>query len=151
MMVDLIPFGGLEVNGHIEWPQSKSEMNVIGFSDAYDHCMEVTLGDKLCLKVAPPPVLVALKLLAFADRKDRTDRDVQDLWHFISNYRYRQEFTPFHFDLVVNDEAHRSIYGDSREVVQFFQATRCVATRCRSRFFCPTQRRTGNFRCGVFW
>jgi hypothetical protein len=26
--------------------------------------------------------------------------------------------------LVINDEAHRSIYGDAREVVQFFQATR---------------------------
>jgi type I restriction enzyme R subunit len=36
--------------------------------------------------------------------------------------RYREEFTPFHFDLVINDEAHRSIYGDAREVVQFFQA-----------------------------
>jgi len=32
--------------------------------------------------------------------------------------RYREEFTPFHFDLVINDEAHRSIYGDAREVVQ---------------------------------
>ncbi|MGB8648050.1 MAG: DEAD/DEAH box helicase family protein [Anaerolineae bacterium] len=42
--------------------------------------------------------------------------------------RYRQEFTPFHFDLVINDEAHRSIYGDAREVVQFFQATRVGLT-----------------------
>jgi hypothetical protein len=38
--------------------------------------------------------------------------------------RYRLEFTPFYFDLVINNEAHRSIYGDAREVVQFFQATR---------------------------
>jgi len=42
--------------------------------------------------------------------------------------RYREEFTPFYFDLVVNDEAHRSIYGDAREVVQFFQATRVGLT-----------------------
>jgi type I restriction enzyme R subunit len=42
--------------------------------------------------------------------------------------RYRDEFTPFYFDLVINDEAHRSIYGDSREVVQFFQATRVGLT-----------------------
>ena len=42
--------------------------------------------------------------------------------------RYREEFTPFYFDLVVNDEAHRSIYGDAREVVQFFQATRIGLT-----------------------
>jgi len=42
--------------------------------------------------------------------------------------RYREEFTPFYFDLVINDEAHRSIYGDAREVVQFFQATRVGLT-----------------------
>jgi len=42
--------------------------------------------------------------------------------------RFRKEFTPFHFDLVINDEAHRSIYGDSREAVQFFQGTRIGLT-----------------------
>lgn len=42
--------------------------------------------------------------------------------------RYRLDFTPFYFDLVINDEAHRSIYGDAREVVQFFQATRIGLT-----------------------
>jgi len=42
--------------------------------------------------------------------------------------RYREFFTPFYFDLVINDEAHRSIYGDAREVVQFFQATRVGLT-----------------------
>jgi type I restriction enzyme, R subunit len=46
----------------------------------------------------------------------------------LTNRRYRTEFTPFYFDLVVNDEAHRSIYGDAREVVQFFQATRVGLT-----------------------
>jgi len=42
--------------------------------------------------------------------------------------RYRKDFTPFYFDLVINDEAHRSIYGDAREAVQFFQATRIGLT-----------------------
>ena len=42
--------------------------------------------------------------------------------------RFRTEFTPFHFDLVINDEAHRSIYGDACEVVQFFQGTRIGLT-----------------------
>ncbi len=46
----------------------------------------------------------------------------------MTDRRYRTEFTPFFFDLVTNDEAHRSIYGDAREVVQFFQATRIGLT-----------------------
>lgn len=53
---------------------------------------------------------------------------VATIQSLLVNRRYRAEFTPFHFDLVINDEAHRSIYGDAREVVQFFQATRVGLT-----------------------
>ena len=53
---------------------------------------------------------------------------VATLQSLMVDRRYREEFTPYHFDLVVNDEAHRSIYGDAREVVQFFQATRIGLT-----------------------
>lgn len=53
---------------------------------------------------------------------------VATIQSLMTQRRYRTEFTPFHFDLVINDEAHRSIYGDAREVVQFFQATRVGLT-----------------------
>lgn len=53
---------------------------------------------------------------------------VATIQSLIVDRRYREEFTPFYFDLVINDEAHRSIYGDAREVVQFFQATRVGLT-----------------------
>lgn len=53
---------------------------------------------------------------------------VATIQSLMTDRRFREEFTPFHFDLVVNDEAHRSIYGDAREVVQFFQATRVGLT-----------------------
>ena len=53
---------------------------------------------------------------------------VATIQSLMTQRRYRTEFTPFHFDLVINDEAHRSIYGDAREVVQFFQATRIGLT-----------------------
>lgn len=53
---------------------------------------------------------------------------VATIQSLMTDRRYREEFTPFYFDLVVNDEAHRSIYGDAREAVQFFQATRIGLT-----------------------
>ncbi len=53
---------------------------------------------------------------------------VATIQSLMADRRYREEFTPFYFDLVINDEAHRSIYGDAREVVQFFQATRVGLT-----------------------
>jgi type I restriction enzyme R subunit len=53
---------------------------------------------------------------------------VATIQSLMADRRYREEFTPFYFDLVINDEAHRSIYGDAREAVQFFQATRLGLT-----------------------
>ena len=53
---------------------------------------------------------------------------VATLQSLMVNRRFREEFTPFYFDLIINDEAHRSIYGNSREAVQFFQGTRVGLT-----------------------
>jgi type I restriction enzyme R subunit len=53
---------------------------------------------------------------------------VATIQSLMTDRRYRKDFTPFYFDLVINDEAHRSIYGNAREVVQFFQATRIGLT-----------------------
>jgi type I restriction enzyme, R subunit len=53
---------------------------------------------------------------------------VATIQSLMTDRRYREEFTPFYFELAINDEAHRSIYGDAREAVQYFQATRIGLT-----------------------
>lgn len=45
------------------------------------------------------------------------------------NIHFKEDFTPGFFDLVINDEAHRSIYGElPRQVVEYFQAVRIGLT-----------------------
>jgi len=45
------------------------------------------------------------------------------------NIHFKNDFTPGYFDLVINDEAHRSIYGElPRQVVEYFQAVRIGLT-----------------------
>ena len=39
---------------------------------------------------------------------------------FLSGDRYRKEFSPTDFELVISDEAHRSISGNSRAVFEYF-------------------------------
>lgn len=84
--VDLVPFGGLENDGRIRWPDDGLEMTVLEFSNAYEHAVEVELGEAFRLKVATTPLLVALKVFAFSDRCATTDRDLRDLWHMMQNY-----------------------------------------------------------------
>ncbi len=38
----------------------------------------------------------------------------------LSNNKYRRLFSPTDFDLVISDEAHRSIGGNSRAVFEYF-------------------------------
>lgn len=45
------------------------------------------------------------------------------------NIHFKKDFTPGYFDLIINDEAHRSIYGElPRQVVEYFQAIRIGLT-----------------------
>jgi predicted nucleotidyltransferase len=81
-----VPFGGLENDGRIRWPDSALEMNVFGFSDALLNAIQLDLAPDVQLPVATIPLLVALKFFAFADRKNETDRDLTDLWHVMQRY-----------------------------------------------------------------
>lgn len=53
---------------------------------------------------------------------------VATIQSLMTGRRFKNDFTPFHFDLVINDEAHRSIYGGARECIQYFQAIRIGLT-----------------------
>ncbi|AEF83737.1 type III restriction enzyme, res subunit [Treponema primitia ZAS-2] len=45
---------------------------------------------------------------------------VSTIQTFLSNNRYKRDFTPNDFDLLISDEAHRSIGGNSRAVFEYF-------------------------------
>jgi type I restriction enzyme R subunit len=45
---------------------------------------------------------------------------VSTVQSFISNNKYRKLFRPDHFDLVISDEAHRSLGARSRKVFEYF-------------------------------
>ena len=45
---------------------------------------------------------------------------VSTVQSFLSNDRYKKDFSPTDFELVISDEAHRSIGGNSRAVFEYF-------------------------------
>jgi len=50
----------------------------------------------------------------------KADIVVSTIQTFLSKNRYKRLFTPDDFDLVISDEAHRSISGNSRAVFEYF-------------------------------
>jgi len=61
--------------------------------------------------------------LIYKENRDdwrKADIVVSTIQTFLSNNRYKRLFAPDDFDLVISDEAHRSISGNSRAVFEYF-------------------------------
>lgn len=86
--VDLIPFQGVATERQvIEWPPDGDfVMNVAGFEEALASCVTVELEPGLLLVVAPSCGLALLKLIAWKDRNQRTNKDATDFWTILSSY-----------------------------------------------------------------
>jgi predicted nucleotidyltransferase len=81
VIVDLIPFGGVETAERtIAWPPEEDiVMRVTGFSDGLESAVSVRLDQNLIIRVVSLPVLLVLKLFAWRDRKHEM-RDAPDIY-----------------------------------------------------------------------
>jgi predicted nucleotidyltransferase len=86
--IDLVPFGGLQVNRHtLVWPPEMDVyMTVAGFTEALESAQLVELTDGLVVKVASLPGLAILKMFAWGDRRQRDARDAVDLYQLLRSY-----------------------------------------------------------------
>lgn len=86
--LDLVPYGGVErEDGTIVWPEDDTVMGVIGYKEARDSAVEVTLPDDLSIVTVCLPMLAVLKLIAWSERHLYTPRtDASDLFAILSNY-----------------------------------------------------------------
>lgn len=86
--VDLIPFGGVENMGTIDWPPPQdSRMVVLGFREAMSAAVVTKLPGGAMVAVAALPALALLKLFAWSDRRYlQPGKDAGDLWLLLRNY-----------------------------------------------------------------
>jgi predicted nucleotidyltransferase len=87
VIVDLIPFGGVETAERtIAWPPEEDiVMRVTGFSDGLESAVSVRLDQNLIIPVVSLPVLLVLKLFAWRDRKHEM-RDAPDICTLLRQY-----------------------------------------------------------------
>jgi predicted nucleotidyltransferase len=82
MMLDLVPFGGLEKDGEVILENPHMELSVYG-------CTEVTAGARTLsekYKVITLPGLCVMKLIAYNEKPDRRQKDWDDFLLVLSNY-----------------------------------------------------------------
>lgn len=84
--VDIVPFGKIgEPDQEIIWSDSGNSMNVSGFAEALLHAKTATIDD-LEIQVIDTPAFIVLKVFAWGDRRERTDKDLEDIDFILLRY-----------------------------------------------------------------
>ena len=88
---DIVPFGKVaDVNNLIYWPPKQDVvMNVLGFQEAFEHALDVQIGDApdTIISVASPVGLCLLKLVSWLDRRiELRPKDATDFSYLIQSY-----------------------------------------------------------------
>jgi len=82
--VDIIPAGTEElVARRVVWPETQWLMNLTGFRLAFERAIVVEIGKGVSVRVAPPEVVVLLKMVAYQDRPQERERDLEDIGHVL--------------------------------------------------------------------
>jgi predicted nucleotidyltransferase len=85
--VDLIPFGGVASAGTIAWPPNRDVvLNVAGFEEVLGSSVLIEIEKGLTVRVASAPGLTLLKLTAWADRGQETNKDAADIYRLLTTY-----------------------------------------------------------------
>lgn len=84
--VDIVPFGGIgDPDQEIIWSDSDNSMNVSGFAEALLHAKTTTI-DELEIQVVDTPAFIVLKIFAWGDRGERTNKDLEDIDFILLRY-----------------------------------------------------------------
>jgi len=107
--IDIVPFGEIAMaDNNIYWPpEEEFAMSVLGYTEVAKHTLDVTIDNEFSIKVASLPGIFILKLTAFNDRKNETNKDADDLAFIIENY------------LGINEERAATKHYDIYEVDNF--------------------------------
>lgn len=86
--LDIVPFGEVaKADNNIYWPpEEEFAMSVVGFTEVAKDTLDVVIDNEFTVKVASLPGIFILKLAAFNDRKNETNKDADDLAFIIENY-----------------------------------------------------------------
>lgn len=84
--IDIVPFGAIEENGVIVWPDEETVMITLGFDEAYKDTITVRLAEDVEISICSLAGLALMKLIAWNDRRFRYRKDAQDLGLLMLTY-----------------------------------------------------------------
>jgi predicted nucleotidyltransferase len=86
LKLDIVPFGAIEKEGKIFWPDEETMMITLGFDEAYKDTLTVRLADGVEIQICSLAGLALMKLIAWNDRRFQYRKDAEDLALLMLNY-----------------------------------------------------------------
>jgi predicted nucleotidyltransferase len=77
---------GLRQAKRIIWPDSEFEMSRVGFEHVFTRARPFSFAEGVQYRVAPPPVIALLKIIAFMDDQQGRKKDLLDLKELFQRY-----------------------------------------------------------------
>jgi predicted nucleotidyltransferase len=108
-MLDLVPFGPIGVpDDAVRWPSDEGVvMNVLGFQEASDTALPITVNGRLAVPIATPQAMLLLKFIAWEDRHARLPgKDASDIAYIL-----------YHGETIIGLDALYEEYPEPTEAV----------------------------------
>ena len=91
-IIDLLPAGpGLREAKRIIWPDSQFTMSLVGFEHVFARAVPFSFAEGIQYRVAPPPVIALLKVIAFMDDQHGRRKDLLDLTELLRRYEAKSD------------------------------------------------------------
>ncbi len=87
MLIDLMPFGEIEKSGYTHFnDRFDTRISVLGMQEVFEKSVEAHLSDIVKLRLATLPGLCILKLIAWNDKPEIRQHDIEDIYSIILNF-----------------------------------------------------------------
>lgn len=105
IVIDLLPFGEIEENDTVDFNERYSDLHVLGFKEVLESAKSITIEEKVT-KIPSLEGMVLLKLIAYSDRPEERENDIDDILRIIEIYYDKEweQITASHFDLLDVEE-----------------------------------------------
>lgn len=109
LQVDLLPFGEIEVEGKVMLEgKGFAKIAVNGFREVYENGTHPVEFDKHTFKVCSLPGIVILKLIAYDDRPQERQKDIEDIRLILEHY--------FDIESDIIYENHNDLFDDNTDL-----------------------------------
>lgn len=108
--IDILPFGEIEEDDHINFNEKYSDLHVLGFKEVMDNSVQLQVEQRL-VNIPPLPGMIVLKLVSWSDRPEERQDDLPDILRIIEHYFSCNfdEIVEFHNDVFPEDDFDQRI------------------------------------------